>query len=674
MQRFGDRSILWIRCFENGGIVMFEPSLPNGRICRRPSVRTLVARGGQGRAAHVFGCVSVAVLCLLGASVPLSGQQRVAHEFSIARGQFVLDGKPLQIISGELHYARIPRQYWRHRLRMARAMGLNTIATYVFWNYHEVRPGVFDFHTGNRDLAEFIRIAQQEGLWVILRPGPYVCAEWDFGGLPAYLLKTPKMTVRGNDPRYLAAARRYVRALAKEVRPLLVTHGGPILMVQTENEYGSFGADSAYKEATRSMFVNAGIDVPLFTADGDWLLTKGAIPGVFAAANGEMNYDTLARRMTGFNHGMGPYMIAELYPGWLTHWAEPFPVTPVDSFLPAYDRLLKRGVSINLYMFHGGTNFGFTSGANYTSKMPIEPSMTSYDYDAPLSEAGWPTPKYYALRDVIRRLVSYAIPAVPDSLPVIAVSPVTVTPDADLFSIVAHVQPVRSPEPLSFEDMDQSDGYVLYRYISDSAAHGVLGVPGLRDFGEVFVNGIRVATLDRRTRAFSAPVEIPAHGRLDIFVENMGRINFGSELVNNRKGIIEPVTFDGAELRGWSMYRLPFRNGQVVRNASPVLNISDRATGIPTLYRGSFRLESKGDTFLDMRGWNRGIVFVNGNNLGRYWRVGPQQTLYLPGAWLRRGMNDIVVFDLDGTHARAIAGLKKPILDDLRIASDSVTR
>ncbi|HEY5087502.1 MAG TPA: beta-galactosidase [Gemmatimonadaceae bacterium] len=616
----------------------------------------------------LFRYIRLVALCCFAVAVPATAQQRAIHDFRIAEGAFVLDGKPLQIISGELHYARIPRQYWRHRLKMARAMGLNTIATYVFWNYHEVRPGVFDFRTGNRDLAEFIRIAHQEGLWVILRPGPYVCAEWDFGGLPAYLLKTPAMTVRSNDPRYLKAAQRYVRALAAQVRPLLVTHGGPILMVQVENEYGSFGTDSGYKEATRRMLADAGIDVPLFTADGDWLFAKGGIPGVFAAANGEMSYDTLASRVSAFNHGTGPYMVAELYPGWLTHWAEPFPVTPIDSFLPAYDSLLARGVSINLYMFHGGTNFGFTSGANYTRAMPIEPSMTSYDYDAPLSEAGWPTPKYYALRDVIRHHVSYVIPDVPDSLPVIAVPAIHVAPVADLFDIVAHVTPVHSTEPPSFEDMDQADGYVLYRHQFNVAANGVLEVPGLRDYAEVFVDGRRIATLDRRTVAFSTPVAIPAGGRLDILVENMGRINYGAELVNNRKGIIEPVTIGGARVEGWSMYRLPFDRPPGVRRSR---NSSSHADGIPTVYRGSFVLDRTGDTFLDMRGWNKGIVFVNGINLGRYWNVGPQQTLYLPGAWLRRGSNNIAVFDMAGHGASpAIVGLKRPILNQLGIGRE----
>jgi len=595
---------------------------------------------------------------------PRAVAPRAAHDFRIARGAFELDGKPLQLVSGEMHYARIPRAYWRQRLRMAKAMGLNTIATYVFWNYHEIRPGVFDFHTGNRDLAEFIRIAQEEGLWVILRPGPYVCAEWDFGGYPSYLPKSPAATVRSNDARYLAAAQRYINALAKEVRPLLVTHGGPILMVQVENEYGSFGSDSTYKAAARRMLLDAGIDVPLFTADGDWLFDKGGIPGVFATANGETDYDTLMKRVDAFNKGNGPYMVAEFYPGWLSHWAEPFPKVPTNSFLPAYDSLLTRGVSINLYMFHGGTNFGFTSGANYTRRVPIQPDMTSYDYDAPLSEAGRPTPKYYALRDVIRRHVSYPIPDVPDSIPVIALPRVAVRADANLFDLLATVKPMRSAEPLSFEDIDQSEGFVLYRHKFATATGGLLEVPGLRDYGEVFVNGKRIATLERSKNSFAVEVQIPAGGRLDILVENLGRINYGAELVRERKGIIEPVILNGARVTGWEIYGLPFSTAPSahLRNPSSVA-----IAGVPTVYRGTFTLARTGDTFLDMRAWNKGFVFVNGVNLGRYWNVGPQQTVYLPGAWLHRGRNEIVVVDLDGNGASGfISGLRTPILDQLR--------
>jgi beta-galactosidase len=599
-------------------------------------------------------------LCCTLTAASTAPAPRVAHSFAIGRGAFLLDGKPFQIISGEMHYARIPREYWRHRLRMAKAMGLNTIATYVFWNYHEVRPGVFDFHTGNRDLAEFIRTAQQEGLWVILRPGPYVCAEWDLGGIPSYLLASPAIHVRSNDPRYQRAAERYIHALAGQVRPLLVTHGGPILMVQVENEYGSFGDDSSYKNATRRMLIDAGIDVPLFTADGDDNFAQGAIPGVFVTATGEQSYDSLAARAQPFNRGTGPYMVAELYPGWLTHWDEPLPSTPMSGFLPQYDSLLARGASVNLYMFHGGTNFGFTSGANYTKSMPIVPSMTSYDYGAPLSEAGWPTPKYYALRDALRRHVSYAIPDVPARPPVIAVPPIRLTRSAGLPDLIAHAPSARSPNPMSFADLGQPHGYVLYRHRVDAAITGELAVPGLRDFGEVFVDGRRVATLDRRTKAFTARVSIPAHGVLDIFVENMGHINYGSDLVDDRKGIVEPVTVGGTRVENWEMLRLPFDTAPAWSG-----DTTARSDG-PTVYRGSFTLGATGDTFLDMRGWNRGIVFVNGINLGRYWRAGPQQTLYVPGAWLRRGRNEIEVFDLDGRVASpSIAGLTTPILDEL---------
>jgi len=607
---------------------------------------------------------TIAALCLAGLCGAVRAPRaddpaRAAHTFAIGRGAFLLDGKPFQIIAGEMHYARIPREYWRHRLRMAKAMGLNTIATYVFWNYHEIRPGVFDFHTGNRDLAEFIREAQHEGLWVILRPGPYVCAEWDFGGIPSYLLESPAVHVRSNDPRYQRAAARYIHALGEQVRRLLVTHGGPIVMVQVENEYGSFGNDSAYKNATRRMLVDAGIDVPLFTADGDEEFAHGSIPGVFASATGEENYDSLSARAEPFNRGLGPNMIAEFYPGWLTHWAEPLPSTPLSGFLSKYDSLLARGASVSLYMFHGGTNFGFTSGANYTKTVPIEPSMTSYDYGAPLSEAGWPTEKYYALRDVIRRHVPYTIPAVPARLRVIAVPAFRLTQSADLFDLVARVPPVHAQDPRSFADLDQSQGYVLYRHHAAVALDGELAVPGLRDFAEVFVNGRRVATLDRRTKRFTAHLSVPAGGRLDIFVENMGHINYGPLLVDDRKGIVEPVTLGGQRLTGWDMYRLPF-------DAPSTLAGNTTDAGRPSVYRGSFTIDGTGDTFLDMRGWHRGIVFVNGVNLGRYWRVGPQQTLYLPGAWLHRGRNEVEVFDLEGQVANpTITGLTTPILDQL---------
>ena len=599
----------------------------------------------------------VIVALMTASSLPA---QNAGHTFAIADGAFRLDGKPMQIISGEMHFARIPREYWRQRLRMAKAMGLNAIATYVFWNYHEVRPGVWDFHTGNRNLAAFVKTAQEEGLWVILRPGPYACAEWDFGGYPSYLLKEADLKVRSKDPRFLDASRRYVEALAKEIHPLQVSHGGPILMVQVENEYGSYGSDSAYKEFHRKVLVDAGIDVPLFTSDGDWLFAKGSIPGVLMTGNGETNYDTLVSRVNAFHGGQGPYMVAEFYPGWLIHWAEMFPTTATSSFLGSYDSLLARGASVNLYMFHGGTNFGFTSGANYTREHPIQPDITSYDYDAPLSEAGWATPKYNALRDVIRKYATYPIPAVPAAPAVIAVPPIKLIASADLFDLVKHVKPVVAAKPLSMEEMDQVEGYVLYRHTVVTAVSGLLEVTGLRDYGIVMVNGKRVATLNRQDRQFTAQVDLPAGGRLEILVENMGHINYGGDMVNNRKGIISPVKIGGAELTGWTMWALPFAKAPAEKR------VGVTSTTIPRVLRGSFTLNDTGDTFLDMRGWTKGIVFVNGVNLGRYWQVGPQQTLYLPGVWLKRGLNEIVVFETGETNATTIAGLTGPILTELR--------
>jgi beta-galactosidase len=588
--------------------------------------------------------------------------QRPAHDFHLGDSTFLLDGRPLQIISGELHFARIPREYWRHRLRMARAMGLNTIATYVFWNYHEPRPGEFDFHSGNHDLAAFVRTAQEEGLWVILRPGPYACAEWDLGGLPAWLLKPRDLEVRSNDPRFLDAARRYVRALYQQVESLQVTRGGPILMVQVENEYGSFGADSAYREALRRMFVDAGFEVPLFTADGDWLFDRGAISGLLPAANGEENYDTLVARVNRFHGGRGPYFVAEFYPGWLAHWAEPHPDVPAERFLPALERLLRRGASVNLYMFHGGTNFAFWAGANYTREVPIQPDLTSYDYDAPLSEAGWPSPKFYAIRDLLVRLTGTPPPAVPESLPVITIPPVTLRPVAALPDLLARADTVAAARPMTFEELDQPFGYVLYRHTFAEATSGELAVEGLHDWGLVLVNGQRVAVLERRSRTLRTPVHVPRGGRLDILVETQGRINFGRDMVGERKGIVGAVRLDGVALVGWTMFRLPFDAAPAATGA----RFTAPGPDAPALWRGSFDLDRVGDTFLDLRGWGKGIVFVNGVNLGRYWNVGPQRTLYLPGAWLRSGRNEIVLFEQLAAPARpAVAGLARPILREL---------
>ncbi|MFI5235570.1 MAG: beta-galactosidase, partial [Gemmatimonadales bacterium] len=357
-------------------------------------------------------------------------------------------------------------------------------------------------------------------------------------------------------------------------------------------------------------------------------------------------------------------------------WGEKFVRTPMADFLGAYDSLISRGVSVNLYMFHGGTNFGFHAGANYTREIPIQPSITSYDYDAPLDEAGHPTPKYLAIREVLARHSKKPLPPVPAAPLVIAIPAVTLAPVATLFDFIDTTHQVKSKRPLSFEELGQSTGYVLYRHHADTAVYGMLEVPGLRDFGLVFVNGRRTAMLDRRTSTFSTVVDVPKGGELAILVENEGRINYGAEMVRNRKGIISSVRLAGEELSGWRMVRLPFskvpklpaQNGTAV-NGTAVTAVSRRDStfnGVPTLYRGSFTLDSLGDTFLDLGAWGKGIVFVNGHNLGRYWEIGPQRTLYLPAPWLKKGANDLVVFEqLNDSVPGTVQGLTAAVLDSL---------
>jgi beta-galactosidase len=382
---------------------------------------------------------TITVLFLMLCQCDLSGQV-ARHTFALGERDFLLDGKPFQIIAGEMHFARIPRPYWRHRLQMAKAMGLNTIATYVFWNFHEPLPGKFGFSTENHDIASFIRMAKEEGLWVIVRPGPYACAEWEFGGFPWWLLKEKDLLVRSKDPRFLKACERYIKALGDEIAPLQVTKGGPILMVQVENEYGSYSDDKEFMGKTRDMIVSAGIDVPLFTADGPYQCKAGYLPGVLPAINGEENAKSLRDTVKKYNDGKGPYFIPEFYPGWLDSWGEKHNIVPVQSFLGKYDSLLTEGVSVSLYMFHGGTTFGFMNGANYNKEHPILPQPSTYDYDAPLDEAGRPTPKFMAMREVIAKHLSPSVrmPDVPPANKIIAVPAFKLSEVTNLYALLGY--------------------------------------------------------------------------------------------------------------------------------------------------------------------------------------------------------------------------------------------
>lgn len=594
------------------------------------------------------------------------------HTFAISDGNFLYDGKPVQIHSGEMHYARIPHEYWKHRLQMVKAMGLNTVATYVFWNHHETAPGVWDFETGNHNLREFIKLAAAEGMMVILRPGPYACAEWEFGGYPWWLVKNPELVIRTNNKPFLDSCNVYISKLIDQVRDLQITKGGPVIMIQAENEFGSYVAQrkdiplsehKIYSHAIKDQLLKAGVEVPLFTSDGSWLFEGGTIEGAMPTANGEDNIDNLKKVVNQYNGGKGPYMVAEFYPGWLDHWAEPFPKVSTGEVMTQMNKYLDNGISFNFYMVHGGTNFGFTTGANYDKNHDIQPDMTSYDYDAPISEAGWATPKYMAIREELKKRASNALPEIPAAIPVITIPSIKLSKVVDLASLKEKVKPVSNDNPLTFEDLDQGHGYVLYSRKFVQPISGKLELKGLRDFATVYVNGEKAGELNRYYKNYTLDIDIPFNATLEILVENMGRINYGSEIIHNLKGIISPVIINGIEITGnWQMYKF-----QLETKPDLAAFKSKNTKGRPVFYQGSFTLNKTGDTFLDMRNWGKGIVFVNGHHLGRYWSVGPQQTLYVPGVWLKKGENEIVIFEQQNDILQTeVSSIATPILEDLK--------
>ncbi len=578
---------------------------------------------------------------------------RVDHD------HFALDGKPFQIISGELHYARIPREYWRDRLKKARAMGLNTISTYVFWNVHEPQSGVYDF-SGNADVATFIRMAQEEGLYVILRPGPYSCAEWDFGGYPAWLLSDPDIVVRSTDEKFLAPAERWLKRLGQELAPLQSTRGGPIIAVQVENEYGSFGNDKQYMQRMFGALKSAGFgESLLYTADGGDQLPAGTLPELPAVVNfGPGEAKSEFTKLQKFRPG-APVMSGEYWDGWFDHWGSPHQTTDATQQAQELDWILSQGASINLYMFHGGTSFGFMNGANWDHNQ-YEPDVTSYDYDSPVSESGELTKKFFAFREVIsKHRPGVVIPDPPAPQPVIAIPEFELPESAPLFANLP--TPVNLEKPRGMEALGQSYGYILYRTRVNASAEGDLIVHELRGYSQIFLNGKQVGTLDRRKAQDHLRLNAKANDQLDILVEGTGRINFSIQLRGERQGINGAVTLAGRELTGWQVFPMPMDRFTTLQFHESLKN----APVGPAFYRGHFDLHETGDTFLDTRGWGKGAVWINGHALGRYWNAGPQQTLYVPGPWLKKGSNEIVVFAQTQPKEQRIKAVREPILDQL---------
>ncbi|RDI98735.1 beta-galactosidase [Dyella solisilvae] len=601
-----------------------------------------------------LGLKGAAGLCLAGA---LAASVAGAHAapsatVTIEGDHFVQAGKPHQIISGSMDFQRIPRAYWQDRLRKARAMGLNTITTYVYWNALEAQPGSFDF-SGNNDVAAFVRLAQKEGLDVIVRPGPYVCAEWEAGGFPGWLYADPHLRVRTRDPKFLSVVDRYFQRLGKELSPLMAAHGGPIIAVQVENEYGSFGDDRAYMEEIHQALIHAGLGSNLmFTSDGADGLPHDALPGVLAVVNfGTGDAKTSFGKLKAFRAGQ-PLMAGEYWDGWFDQWGVPHVHTDANVQASELAWMLEQGYSVNIYMFEGGTTFGFMNGANYHDDWNdhYTPETTSYDYDAVLDEAGRPKPKFALFRDAIAKATGATPPSLPAPTAFMALPPFSLAEHASLWDNLP--APVAVDLPQSMESFGQSYGYILYRTEIAGPAAGKLYLGEVRDYATVYVDRKLVGTVDRRLKQVDLPITLDT-GRhtIDVLVENTGRINYGPRLADGRAGLVDPVLLSGKELHGWQVYPLPMSAPESIHGwtTQPVVG--------PAFHRGHFSVSKPADTFVDVSALGKGVLWVNGRNLGRVWDIGPQQSLYLPGPWIHAGENTVVAFDLQTPDQPVLRGL-----------------
>lgn len=572
--------------------------------------------------------------------------------FGVAGDDFMLDGHPFQILAGEMHYPRIPRASWRDRFRKLKALGLNTLSTYVFWNAHEVKPGQFDF-SGNLDIAAYIRLAQEEGLYVTLRPGPYVCAEWDGGGYPAWLFPTPDLTARSLDPRYMKPMRRWMKRLGQELAPLLIDNGGPIILTQIENEYGAYGSDQAYLAAQTKILREAGFSGALYTADPSEFFANGSIPGVI----GGINFGTKAVAANEFAarakvRREGPYFCSELWGGWFDSFGKLHDTMPIPPLIDSLKWMLDQKYSFSFYMLHGGTSFGFTAGANWNDQ-GYQPNISSYDYDALLDEAGRPTAKYRAIKALLENyLPPSAFAPMPEPEPSISLPRFRLGERAGLDQLLG--TPRLASQPQSLEALGQTHGMMLYRHRSDRALNGELKFDDVRDFAMLRSGGELQGVINRVAAQTSAPIDIPAGGTVDILVDTMGHCNYGKNIGKDQKGLIGSASINGADLEGWEHFGLPLDDVSGLQFARGVING-------PAFHRGHFDVEKPGFTYLDMRGWGKGYVWINGVNIGRYWSAGPQQANFVPGSLLKAGRNEIVVLDLFDEGDRSLASSPRQI-------------
>lgn len=598
------------------------------------------------------------LLLLFGNSLGAPGSFSVDYQ----RDCFRKDGEEFRFISGSIHYSRIPRVYWKDRLLKMYMAGLNAIQTYIPWNYHEESPGQYSF-SGERDMEYFLQLAQDIGLMVILRPGPYICGEWDMGGLPAWLLNKKDIVLRSSDPDYIAAVDKWMGKLLPMIKPYLYQNGGPIITVQVENEYGSyFACDYNYMRHLTKLFrSHLGEEVVLFTTDGAGLkfLKCGSIQGLYATVDFGPGNVTAAFNAQRHAEPHGPLVNSEYYTGWLDHWGSPHFVVSSAAVTKSLNEMLAMGANVNMYMFIGGTNFGYWNGAN----TPYGAQPSSYDYDAPLSEAGDLTKKYFAIRDVIKMYRKMPEGPIPPTTPKYGYGTVgmkRLQTISDALEMLSFSGPVKSIYPQTFIELNQAFGYVLYRtkLPANCNTPTPLSSPlnGVHDRAYVSVDGVAVGIIERN-KVLTVNVTGKDGSQVDILVENMGRINYGNH-INDFKGLVSNLTLGKDTLTGWTMYSLSIDEAVsqgLLGETKPTVPSPPAALSLPTFYEGSFVIpdgipDLPQDTYIKLPKWRKGQVWINGFNLGRYWPSrGPQVTLYVPGSILSNAVpNNVTVLELEG--------------------------
>ncbi len=622
--------------------------------------------------------LSVALASVLAGSPVAAQAAKDGGTFTTGNKTFLLNGKPFVVKAAELHYPRIPRPYWDNRIKMCKALGMNTVCLYVFWNIHEQQEGQFDF-TGNNDVAEFCRLCQKNGMYVIVRPGPYVCAEWEMGGLPWWLLKKKDIRLREQDPYFMQRVEIFEKEVGKQLAPLTIQNGGPIIMVQVENEYGSYGVDKAYVGAIRDIVRKSGFDkVSLFQCDWSSNFLNNGLDDL----TWTMNFGTGANiddqfAPLGQVRPNAPKMCSEFWSGWFDKWGANHETRPAEDMIANIDEMLSKNISFSLYMTHGGTSWGHWAGANSPG---FAPDVTSYDYDAPISESGQTTDKYWKLRKAMAKYADGGkLAKVPATIKSMNVPAFEFTEVAPLFSNLPEAKSENGIKTM--EDYDQGFGSILYRTtLPEIPAGTTIKVKDAHDYAQIFIDGTYIGKLDRRNG--EKELELPAckkGARLDILVEAMGRINFG-RAIKDYKGITDKVevSFDTDgntctyDLKKWTVYNINdtyslYKNMTFRKLASSKDVKDEKGQRQPGVYRATFNLKKTNDTFLNFETFGKGLVYVNGVALGRIWEIGPQQTLYVPGCWLKKGQNEVIVFDVVGPTEAKSEGLDKPLLDQLQV-------